>query len=163
MKRRKTLIVAAVAAAIAAIVAVSMPIILQAAGLHPRCAGTTHGLAGKRALIITTSHGTLGDTGKARGVYASGMTVPYYRLRLLGPRPPRRWLGRFLGSWKLGNPRARHLSGLGEGRHPRLRLPRRARLPQGRRRDGRPHGRLLHGRRLHRGGRGETCFHRRRG
>ena len=31
-----------------------------------------------KALIITTSHGTLGSTGKATGVYASEMTVPYY-------------------------------------------------------------------------------------
>lgn len=33
-------------------------------------------LGGKRALIITTSYDTLGDTGKATGVFASELTVP---------------------------------------------------------------------------------------
>lgn len=35
-------------------------------------------LEGKRALIVTTSHDTLGETGRATGVFASEMTVPYY-------------------------------------------------------------------------------------
>jgi len=33
---------------------------------------------GRRALIIATSHDTLGDTGKKTGVFASEMTAPYY-------------------------------------------------------------------------------------
>jgi putative intracellular protease/amidase len=78
MKRRKALIIAAVVIAIIAAIIISLPAILQAAGLHPRYAGATYKLPGKRALIVTTSHGTLGDTEKATGVYASEMTVPYY-------------------------------------------------------------------------------------
>jgi putative intracellular protease/amidase len=35
-------------------------------------------LSGKRALIVTTSHDTLGETGKSTGVFASEMTAPYY-------------------------------------------------------------------------------------
>ena len=31
-----------------------------------------------RALVITTSHDTLGESGKVTGVFASEMTVPYY-------------------------------------------------------------------------------------
>ena len=61
---------------------VSLPSILHSFGLHPTYEGETHQLPGKRALIITTSHGvlnTLGETdGKATGVMASEMTHPYY-------------------------------------------------------------------------------------
>ena len=78
MKRRKAMIIAAVVIAILAAIIISLPAILQAAGLHPRYAGATYKLPGKRALIVTTSHGTLGDNGKPTGVYASEMTVPYY-------------------------------------------------------------------------------------
>ena len=35
-------------------------------------------LDGRRALVVTTSHGTLGDSGEPTGVWASEMTVPYY-------------------------------------------------------------------------------------
>lgn len=59
-----------------------MPNFLQAIGLHPKYKGKQYNLEGKKALIITTSHGILnapGDTtGKTTGVYASEMTVPYY-------------------------------------------------------------------------------------
>ena len=61
---------------------VSLPSILHGFGLHPTYEGETHQLPGKRALIITTSHGVLntpGETdGKATGVMASEMTHPYY-------------------------------------------------------------------------------------
>jgi putative intracellular protease/amidase len=78
MNRKRTLIAAAVVLAVLGGTALSLPSILRAAGLHPHHAGATYTLSGKRALIVTTSHGTLGDTGKATGVYASEMTVPYY-------------------------------------------------------------------------------------
>ena len=78
MRKSKALIVAAIAAAVLIAAASATPAILRAAGLHPRYAGAEYDLAGKRALIVTTSHGALGDTGKATGVYASEMTVPYY-------------------------------------------------------------------------------------
>ena len=35
-------------------------------------------LSGGSALIVTTSHASLGETGKNTGVWASEMTVPYY-------------------------------------------------------------------------------------
>ena len=61
---------------------VSLPSILHSFGLHPTYEGETHQLPGKRALIITTSHGVLNAPGeidgKATGVMASEMTHPYY-------------------------------------------------------------------------------------
>ena len=78
MKRRKTLIIAAIAIAIIGVAVLSLPAILRAAGLHPHFAGATYRLPGRRALIVTTSHRTLGPAGKPTGVYASEMTVPYY-------------------------------------------------------------------------------------
>ena len=55
-----------------------LPATLRALGLHPLYSGTTYAMPGKRALIITTSHATLGDGGKATGVFGSEMTAPYY-------------------------------------------------------------------------------------
>lgn len=57
---------------------IALPKVLQKMGLHPHYKGRQYNLVGKHALVITTSHDTLGDTGKATGVYASEMTVPYY-------------------------------------------------------------------------------------
>lgn len=51
---------------------------LGALGLHRHYEIPPFKLAGKRALIITTSHGFLGDTGRATGVFGSELTVPYY-------------------------------------------------------------------------------------
>ena len=56
----------------------ALPLLLRLMGLHPNKSGEAYDLAGKKALIVTTSQGTLGDTGKATGVYASEMTIPYY-------------------------------------------------------------------------------------
>jgi len=62
--------------------ALALPSILNAAGLHPEYEGERVDLSGKRALIITTSHATLnapGETdGDATGVFGSEMTEPYY-------------------------------------------------------------------------------------
>lgn len=55
-----------------------LPALLNMAGLNHPYTGPKYEARGKRALIITTSHGTLGDTGRKTGVYASEMTVPYY-------------------------------------------------------------------------------------
>ncbi len=52
--------------------------LLKSMGLHADYSGQRFDLGGRRALIITTSHGVLGDTGKKTGVYASEMTIPYY-------------------------------------------------------------------------------------
>jgi putative intracellular protease/amidase len=65
-------------AGIGALTYIALPKALQRLGLHPHYDGRRYNLVGKRALVITTSHDTLGDSGKATGVYASEMTVPYY-------------------------------------------------------------------------------------
>ena len=68
--------------AIVSVVAISLPSILNAAGLHPEYEGEQVDLSGKRALIITTSHATLNAPGEASGdptgVFGSEMTEPYY-------------------------------------------------------------------------------------
>src|SRR5690606_23379849 len=52
--------------------------LLQRFGLRPDDAGATDfERTGRRALVIATDHGVL-DIGKATGVFASEMTVPYY-------------------------------------------------------------------------------------
>ena len=60
----------------------ALPTILHKAGLHPEYHGPKVELSGKRAVVITTSHGVLaamGETeGPATGVAASEMTHSYY-------------------------------------------------------------------------------------
>ena len=79
---KKLLTVAAVLIALVGVLLLSLPTILHKAGLHPEHTGPTVALPGKRALIITTSHGVLaapGETdGPATGVMASELTHPYY-------------------------------------------------------------------------------------
>lgn len=66
-----------------AVVAVALPTVLHKAGLHPEYNGVEVELPpGKRALVITTSHGVLSKPGETEGplsgVMASEMTHPYY-------------------------------------------------------------------------------------
>jgi putative intracellular protease/amidase len=79
---KKLLTVAAVLLALVGVLLFSLPTILHKAGLHPEYDGPSVALPGKRALIITTSHGVLaapGETeGPATGVAASELTHPYY-------------------------------------------------------------------------------------
>lgn len=79
---KKLLTVVVVVLALAGVFLLSLPTILHKAGLHPEYNGPTVALPGKRALIITTSHGVLaapGETeGPATGVMASEFTHPYY-------------------------------------------------------------------------------------
>ncbi|OJI92966.1 putative intracellular protease/amidase [Planktotalea frisia] len=63
---------------LAIVVYFGLPRALSAMGLHPHYDIPEFDLAGKRALVITTSHDTLGETGKATGVFGSEMSVPYY-------------------------------------------------------------------------------------
>ena len=74
--------------AIVSVVAISLPSILNAAGLHPEYEGEQVDLSGKRALIITTSHARLnapGETsGDPTGVFGSEMTEPYYEFLAAG-------------------------------------------------------------------------------
>lgn len=55
-----------------------VPVLLRAMGLHRHFAAPRRNLAGRRALVIATSHDTLGGTGRRTGVFASEMTAPYY-------------------------------------------------------------------------------------
>ena len=61
---------------------ISLPTLVHKAGLHPDYSGPTVDLPGKRALIITTSHGVLAPVGETEGdptgVAISEMTHPYY-------------------------------------------------------------------------------------
>lgn len=65
-----------------ALLAALLPSILRSFGFHPDYDGEAYDLSGKKALIVTTSHGVLnkpGETdGPATGVFASEMTIPYY-------------------------------------------------------------------------------------
>ncbi len=60
----------------------SLPKIVHQLGLHPTYEGETYEFPGKRALVITTSHGVLNAPGKTAGpptgVMASELTHPYY-------------------------------------------------------------------------------------
>lgn len=69
--------------AVIAILILLSPKILNWVGLHPKFEGSQqYNLNGKRALVVTTSHGVLNKpgetTGKPTGVFSSEMTVPYY-------------------------------------------------------------------------------------
>jgi putative intracellular protease/amidase len=62
--------------------ALALPTIVHSLGMHPTYEGETYELPGKRALIVTTSHGVLnkpGETGgPPTGVMPSEFTHPYY-------------------------------------------------------------------------------------
>lgn len=81
MKRKIGLFLGGILA-LGLVIGISLPSILGSLGLHPAWEGETHQLPGKRALIVTTSHGILnapGETeGPATGVAASELTHPYY-------------------------------------------------------------------------------------
>ena len=80
--KKKLTISLAVLVTLVGVLILSLPTILHKAGLHPEYHGPSVALPGKRALIITTSHGVLaapGETeGPATGVMASEFTHPYY-------------------------------------------------------------------------------------
>ena len=81
---KKTLLkIGAACIALFAAFIVALPTIMHSLGLHPEYTGETHHLpAGKRALIVTTSHGVLNapgeTTGEATGIAISELTHPYY-------------------------------------------------------------------------------------
>ena len=74
----KTLLIAGIVVGIIALVLLCLPLILSWIGFHPSYDRVEYDLGGKRALIIATNHNTLGDTGKATGVYGSELTIAYY-------------------------------------------------------------------------------------
>lgn len=79
MNRTKRIIVAtSVLSLIIILIVILLPQILKGFGYHPDYEKASYSFEGKKALIITTSHDVLGETGKATGVYPSEMTIPYY-------------------------------------------------------------------------------------
>lgn len=78
------LIAAAALVVVVTLAWLGLPALLSALGLHKMRVLAKRDLTGKRALIITTSCGALGDTGKKTGVFASEMTAPYYTFRDAG-------------------------------------------------------------------------------
>jgi len=80
--KKAGLLTAGIIALVVIIIVTALPTILHKAGLHPSYDGATTELLGKRALIITTSHGVLNAPdeikGDATGVFASELTHPYY-------------------------------------------------------------------------------------
>jgi putative intracellular protease/amidase len=81
------LIITVVLAAIS-VVYWGLPITLNVIGLHPHYDIPAYDLSGKRALIVTTSHGLLSEEfddkndkdAKATGVFSSELSIPYYSL-----------------------------------------------------------------------------------
>ncbi len=55
-----------------------MPRVLSRLGLHPECAAFDGRLDGRSALVVSTSHGELGEGGAATGVASSELTSAYY-------------------------------------------------------------------------------------
>lgn len=72
------MIIGAILLIIVLTILILLPTILKSIGYHPDFTSIKYNFTGKKALIITTSHDTLGDRGKATGAYGSEMTVPYY-------------------------------------------------------------------------------------
>jgi putative intracellular protease/amidase len=76
---KKTVVIILIVLAVLGLAAwLFLPSGLRALGLHPEYLGQKYQLPGGKALIITTSHDQLGETGKKTGVFGSEMTVPYY-------------------------------------------------------------------------------------
>lgn len=82
------LIITVVFAAIS-IIYLGLPKALNTFGLHPHYDMPAFDLSGKRALIVTTSHGVLSEEvagkeadkdAKATGVFGSELSIPYYAL-----------------------------------------------------------------------------------
>lgn len=76
--KKKTLIAVGILLFVIALVVIFLPQILKSVGYHPDYDRESYTFKNKKALIITTGHGVLGETGKATGVYPSEMTIPYY-------------------------------------------------------------------------------------
>jgi putative intracellular protease/amidase len=76
--KRTLLISGIVLVGIIVLVLILLPSILKGLGYHPDYDRVDYDLEGKKALVIATSHDTLGDTGDATGVYSSELMIPYY-------------------------------------------------------------------------------------
>ncbi len=71
--------------AVTVVIYLGLPKALNIFGLHPHYDMPAYDLSGKRALIVTTSHGVLSEKvgdkeAKATGVFGSELSIPYYAL-----------------------------------------------------------------------------------
>jgi putative intracellular protease/amidase len=78
MKKKVLLIIAIGFFAVLLLTVVVSPAVIKRMGMHPDYTGQRYMLPEGKALIITTSHDKLGNTGKKTGVFGSEMTAPYY-------------------------------------------------------------------------------------
>jgi putative intracellular protease/amidase len=76
--KKVLVIIAIVIVVLGLVVWLGLPAGLRAMGLHPHYRGPQVQLPGGKALIITTSHDRLGESGSKTGVFGSEMTAPYY-------------------------------------------------------------------------------------
>jgi len=76
--KKKLLTIGAIVIGAVLLVALALPSILTAMGLHPHYDRVEYDLAGKKVLIIATNHDTLGSTEKPTGVFGSEINMPYY-------------------------------------------------------------------------------------
>jgi len=81
--KNKLIIILASIVGLTVVLAVTLPSILRSRGFHPDYEeGVKYDLTGKKALLVSTSHGVLNKpgetTGQATGVFASEITIPYY-------------------------------------------------------------------------------------
>lgn len=76
--KRRVLVGAAVAVGVVGVVVAFLPSLLNLLGFHRHYEIPEFEIRGKRALVVTTSHDTLGDPSRKTGVAASEMTIPYY-------------------------------------------------------------------------------------
>ncbi len=79
---KKILLPLAGLALLVIVLILALPTIVHKAGLHPVYEGQSYPLPGRRALVVTTSHGVLAAPGEsegpATGVWGSELTHPYY-------------------------------------------------------------------------------------
>jgi putative intracellular protease/amidase len=78
MKKKVLLIIAIGFFAVLLLTVLVLPAVIKRIGMHPDYTGQRYMLPKGKALIITTSHDKLGNTGKKTGVFGSEMTAPYY-------------------------------------------------------------------------------------
>jgi len=74
----KTIMIGIVMAGAIAVLLILSPQILSWLGYHPAYDREEYKLEGRKALIIATNQDSLGDSGKATGVYGSELTIAYY-------------------------------------------------------------------------------------
>jgi putative intracellular protease/amidase len=85
MTIKKIVLIIIIAFAVIVIIYLGLPKALNTFGLHPHYDMPAYDLSGKRALIVTTSHGVLSEKvgdkeAKATGVFGSELSIPYYAL-----------------------------------------------------------------------------------